>query len=318
MSLEHLNALTKMIDDAVIGINEALPSFEYQIVRELELLLREIELVDGVVKPSGKNLRTVAKMKAKIERIILSPEYTKSVGSFIQAYDDVSGLQQGYFKSLEAAWNPPKILMELQTQSIASASQSLLSAGISVNVVDPVVDILRQNVTTGVAYTDLITQLRTYIQGNADTVGHLERYVKQITTDSLNQYAAQYSDLVASDLGLMWFRYRGHRTKTSRAFCIGMVNKQWFHRKELFDLIHGNFRQFKAAGGRLYHITGLPDGMVGGTNPENFFVYRGGYNCPHQPLGVSESNVPKSERLRVYRKYQIPHDKDGFATGKMG
>jgi hypothetical protein len=314
-SVNHLDELIRVIDDAVRGINEALPSFEAQIVRELELLLRELDLgADGSVKPTAKNLRVVGAMKAKMERIIMSGEYTASVDSFLDSYADISQLQAKYFQTLEAAWKPTPLLKELQTQSLDAATQALLRGGISVNVVDPVMGILRTNVTTGVQYTELIEQLRTYIQGNAESVGHLERYVKQITTDSLNQYAAQYNELVSSDLDLHWFRYRGHRTLTSRSFCIAMVNKQWYHRKELYDLIHGDFEQFRAVKGKIYQVTGLPDGMVSGTNPENFFVYRGGYNCPHQPIGISEINVPKNERIRVYKKYGIPYDKNGIAT----
>jgi hypothetical protein len=49
---------------------------------------------------------------------------------------------------------------------------------------------------------------------------------------------------------------------------------------------------------KIYDATGLPMGMIDGTNPENFFVNRGGYNCGHELIPVSEVSVPKEVRER--------------------
>ena len=92
-----------------------------------------------------------------------------------------------------------------------------------------------------------------------------------------------------------------------------MVEKKFFHKSEIPELLKGNFPQFKAMGGEIYPKTGLPQGMVPGTNPETFLIYRGGYNCMHQAVPVSEDIVPRSERVRVYELNGIEYDKDGFA-----
>jgi len=44
----------------------------------------------------------------------------------------------------------------------------------------------------------------------------------------------------------------------------------------------------------IYDKTGLPQGMIPGTNPENFFIRAGGYNCQHSIRPVSETLVKSS------------------------
>jgi len=38
--------------------------------------------------------------------------------------------------------------------------------------------------------------------------------------------------------------------------------------------------------------TGLPSGMIPGTDASNIFIRRGGYNCKHQIRPVNERQVP--------------------------
>jgi hypothetical protein len=49
----------------------------------------------------------------------------------------------------------------------------------------------------------------------------------------------------------------------------------------------------------IYAKTGLPLGMKDGTTPENFIVHRGGWNCGHQLVPVSEAAVPEDVRKKI-------------------
>ena len=50
----------------------------------------------------------------------------------------------------------------------------------------------------------------------------------------------------------------------------------------------------------IYEKTGLPHGLIEGTNAENFFIRAGGWNCGHAIRPVPERNVPLEVRDRVY------------------
>lgn len=312
---EHLLKIVDTVENAINDFNAGIPSIQNSIIDDLEIALRELELLpNGRIKPSVKNLKSIARIKSKIENIILSNNYENDVSSFTKAFDDITTLQRNYFEQIEQSFKPSALMREMQLQSVDATRDYLLRAGIDANIVNPIQNIMRQNVTDGVLFGDMMKQLRVFIAGDAENVGHLSRYVKTYTTDALNQFSSNYMALAASDLGLKWFRYVGVKMNTSREFCVAMVNKRFYHEIELPDLIAGNFTEFRDANGSIYSKTGLPDGMVAGTNPDNFQTYRGGWNCQHLPIPVTEQSVPKNKRISVYTQYGITFDENGFAT----
>lgn len=312
-----INQLFNTITGAVDSFDSSIPAIQQDMLDEVSLLLKDLDLTSGRIAPSVANLRTVAKAQGKLERIVLeNKEYKDQVASYMDEFGKISDLNAGYFTELESKFKPSSLLREMEKQSISSTIESLTGAGISSNVADPVYDLIRQNVTTGTKYTDLVKSLSNYIKGQGETLGSLDRYVKQITTDALNQFSANYMEIAASDLNLKWYQYSGVRIETSRKFCVAMMRKKHYHKVEIPDLIKGRFPQFAQAGGSIYQNTGLPHGMVKGTNVENFQIYRGGYNCQHQAIPVAESSVPAKTRRAVYAKYNIPANEKGFADSR--
>jgi hypothetical protein len=137
--------------------------------------------------------------------------------------------------------------------------------------------------------------VRNHILTNDTGEGSLMRYTKQITTDAINQYSAQYHTLIAQDLQFNWGRYVGSNITTSREFCILLTKKQWVHKSELPLIIIGHIDGHDC---KLSRTTGLPLGMIQDTNISNFQVLRGGYNCGHQFFWVPDSAVPESVKAR--------------------
>ncbi len=56
----------------------------------------------------------------------------------------------------------------------------------------------------------------------------------------------------------------------------------------------------KGLGCDIYKKTGLPYGLMDGTNAENFFIRAGGWNCRHSIQPVAERQVPRQIRDEVY------------------
>lgn len=290
--------LVSEISKSVDTFGAAIPAIQRQMLAEVELLVKTLDISGSNIVANAKNLRIVGEIQAKLERIVKSPEYKAAVTNYAKSFKTVGGLQDKYFGAVEKGYKQPAMVKEIQNQSIDSALNSLLESGVSANVTNKIKDILRVNITTGASYSDLAQQLRDFITTNKVGDGALERYTKQITTDALNQYSAQYSSAVSSDLGFEWFRYTGAEIETTRPFCAAMIDKKFFHISEVPDLVIGNFEEFTANDGTL-NSEGAPDGMVKGENEGNFFVYRGGYNCGHQIVGVPTESVPKEYRDNI-------------------
>jgi len=288
----------KEIQKAIDKFNESIPKTQSKIFDRLNELVKELDLKNGKIEQSVKNLKLITKIKSEIESIVFSKEYVKAVNEYVNTFDTVTKLQGEYFRSLDKKFSPPKLANEIRKQSIQSTIDSLTEAGIGNNVTNKIQDILRQNITTGAKFSDLSNQLRNFIVTNETGAGALERYSKQITTDALNQYSANYTKLVTDDLGLEWYMYDGALIETSRCFCEALVKKKYFHKSEIENIVAGKFDEYKdkeCEDGK----NGLPAGMITGTNAANFFVYRGGYNCGHQVIPISKSIVPERIRKQI-------------------
>jgi hypothetical protein len=282
------------IQATIDKFNKSIPAIQQQVFDEIVLLSKELETDGNNIKTSVKNLKLLARIKNKIEKIIYSPEYQSELKEYLKAYNTVAKLQNQYFKEVDSAFKPKPIMDELKTQSIQATIESLGRAGIANNVSDRIIDNIRNNITSGATFTQFNKSLRELVLDTDSGQGLLVRYTKQISTDAINQYAANYSQIITSDLGLEWFQYVGTLIETSRCFCEALVKKRYIHVSEIPQIIKGEFEEFKSSDCEINPKTKLPQGMVAGTTAANFATYRGGYNCGHQLVPVSKASVPKA------------------------
>lgn len=303
--------ILKTIDQAIEKFNSKIPAAQKRMYEGIADELKRLDTGNGKIKTTVANLRIIQSIKNKLTRLIVTPEYLKDVKEFVSQFNEVTKLQNEYWKSVENTFTPRVLLKEIRKQAIADTVKNLTSSGIGAGISDQIATILRTNITTGGSYAQMTEQLREKIL-NTSTDGALAKYAKQITIDSLHQYSAQYTQTVSSDLGLEWFAYQGSEIMTSRPFCQAMVeNNRYFHISQVPNLLKG----LDAQGNRLKYIdnkdgkektvsiydkTDLPNGFIPGTNAANFFINRGGYQCSHQARPVSERIVPITVREFVY------------------
>ena len=261
-------------------------------------MLNDLDKSNGKVKVTVKNIRLIRKIKQELENIIVSKEYKKKVELFIATFDEVSDLNRKYFATVVGEFDPKTVFEEIKINSIDAVKENLLTTGIRANVVNKLGDILNQNITTGARMEELTDQVRIFLTDTKEGDGALTRYAKVYTIDALNQFNAQYTDTATADLGLEWYKYVGSLITTSRPFCNALIEAkkegmEYIHRSQFKDLLKGNINGKRVP---LYDKTGLPQGMIAGTNEANFPVNRGGYGCGHQLMPVSSAVVPKELR----------------------
>lgn len=287
------------IDKAVNDFNAKIPGIQAAFFDDLQDELRTLNVSRGRIETSVENLRAVNKIKGKLDNIIRSKAYTDTVSDFIKAFDEVTKLQNEYFSQVSKKFGTSKLTDVIKETSIQNVVNQLTENGLSAVVSDRVGTLLNQNISAGASYPGMLNQLRDFILTNDTGLGVLERYTKQITTDSLNQFSAEYSQAVTADLGLEWFMYTGPVIETSRVLCEALVKKKYVHRSELPDIVKGEFAEFRELEGKINPKTKLPEGMIAGTDATNFSIYRGGYNCNHQLVPVSVVLVPVDKILKI-------------------
>jgi hypothetical protein len=295
--------ILKKIDAAISKFQKRIPAIQRAIFADLEDYLKKLDTSNGRIKTTVANLRIINSIKSRLQKIILSPEYIRDVKEFAKAFNEITVLQNEYWRQVESSFKPKTFLKEVRNQAIADTVRNLTESGIGATISEQIATILRNNITAGGSYSELTRQLRESILDTANE-GSLQKYTKQITTDAINQYNAQYTQAVSSDLGFEWFAYQGSDILTTRPFCDAMTDFRYFHISRVPDLLKANDLYYMKDGKKtkvpIYDKTKLPHGMIPGTNSANFFVNRGGYNCGHQIRPVSAALVPADIKEQTF------------------
>ncbi|MFN9108950.1 MAG: hypothetical protein ACK5XN_02555, partial [Bacteroidota bacterium] len=121
--------------------------------------------------------------------------------------------------------------------------------------------------------------------GTPELNGLYSRYVKQVSRDALGQFDGQINAKIADEFGLDAFRYVGSIIDDSRSQCVRWVGKRILEKSEMQSEINW--------------ANNNGSGMIPGTTPENFLVYRGGYNCRHRAIPFK---LTKSQRERLQKE----------------
>ena len=306
---DNVNAVANVMDKGVDKFLEGVEKSQAGMFNKTLSIVKELETdLNGNIKQTVNNLKLLARVRKTIVDEILTESYQKRVKTFTNQYPAIQSLNNGYFKSIEAAFNPNRELYnQIVKNSIQTTSASLLDSGIDQNVIEPIIRIVDDSVSTGATFSDMVDELRLVMKGDSERLGKLMRYSSQITTDALNQFNGIYNETIAKDLDLEWYFYSGGRRKTSRPFCKKYAGR-YFHKKEVEDFgRHKDLDGSNLCGGSSK--TDLCAGRIPSTNKSNIFRVRAGWNCKHVYKPTLINSVPKTVINRNIKKgYYIPDD----------
>lgn len=173
-------------------------------------------------------------------------------------------------------------------------------------------------VTSNAKFSDLTRELHEHLTTTENKQGALSKYANTYATTSMSQYVGENNRLLTNDLGLEWFEYVGSNIETTREFCEHLTEKRYIHKSEIKTILKGEIDGYQC---EIYEKTGLPKGMIEGTNEQNFQVNCGGWNCRHQLVPVAKEAVPLEIRAKFEKKAQdkidnnIEDDTKGVSIG---
>lgn len=294
--MASIDDLLKELDDSVIGFNKSLNIIQSGVLAQVELLIKDIKVSNGTIVQDVENLKKLNELKQILNKVVIPKEYKQRVIEFGKSFNTVTKIQNEYFTSLLGEYTAPAIINEVKNLVISETTAALTQQGLNVAVTDKIGLLIQNSITTGDKYTNLVKELRLFVIGDKERLGAYEKLAAQITTDAINTYAANYNKLVSEDLGLEWFIYAGALVTDSREICVKLVHKKYIHISEFPEIIKGVVDGEKVP---IYKKTGLPYGMIEGTNVENLQSRRGGRRCNHQYMPILTSRVPVEIRNRI-------------------
>lgn len=276
-----INQQEKFISGAENDLLDGLTRIERKVFKRVKEQLNQMNKEGGAYTFDDSNVDLVNELDQIMIDEIQNSSYPGDVRDYLQNFDTVTDYQADLHSQLNQI--SPDELRNLvdpfKRQIVDDTLSGLTGSGVATEFVEPVRQELFKNIVAGANSSDVEKILRQMIEGDASKQGGLQRYVGQVTRDSLNQYEGQINAKITDQFGLDAFEYVGSLIEDSRSQCVHWVNKRVLLMEELPQLISNAYSNGQ--------------GMIPGTNAKNFAVFRGGYNCRHSAIPFKMTEAEK-------------------------
>lgn len=208
-----------------------------------------------------------------VEAIATLPVYVDAVSDLTVGMEKLKVLTDDYFSALIDGYsNKPALYKEILKSNIESVHDKMLGSGIRDNFGESIKGVLRANIAGESSRTQLNAAVRKSIVGTPEEKSFLNRYIKQVSNDSVQIFNAEYFETVSTDLNIEYFYYQGTLIEDSRSFCKARAG-----------------RYFTKAEVQGWASLGHWNGRMPGTTKQTIFSFRGGYSCRHLILPITEA-----------------------------
>jgi hypothetical protein len=276
------------------GFVKSVSGLESDIMKSIEKLVSTLETENGQILLNDRNMAIIENINQTIKNIIFTDEYEKNLTSFIGEFGKQAQLSNEYFQVVLDDFEVKPVYSSLLKSTQRNAIQLLNDDAFSQVLINPIKETLESSLVNNVSFTDTIKNLRYIIEGDETVDGRLISHVKRVAYDSFAVSDRSYTNTIATDLGLEFYRYTGGTIDTTRCFCQERHGK-FYHREEIK-------RWGKGLDLGVCKSGDLWQGANTNTDEATIFFYAGGYSCKHSLLPVSEISVPKADKQRAIEK----------------
>lgn len=249
--------------------------------RDVIALIDVLDYSGGNLVVNEANLLRIEGIVEGLKDVLTGQEFESAVATLMDEFDQQAVLNFAYFEEIEPAFAIPEIATATVRQRQSATIADLLDST-NQYLSNPTREALSSAIQSGASRQDLIDTLRIIVQGDSEIDGRLLRSTRLVVSDAFAINDAAVSELIAENLGLEWYLYTGGLIDTTRPFCKSR-NGKYFHKTEVESWASLTW-----------------NGKMPNTDSSTIFLTRGGYNCQHSLLPVSESVVPKSDVQRVF------------------
>ena len=264
----------KKQEKIILAIEALQAKLESQMESALPQVFKELsdDVIDLVSELSldpedrAKNLRDIIDLKRKIgDALVGNALYQSKVKEVLEGYKQLANLSDDFMSLILDDYNRKQDLYEAVLKANVNLTKdALLGAGVRDNFSNAIRELLKANIAGVGDKKELRKVLTQFIQGSEAEKPFLQRYITQVTNDSVMIFNQEYLNTISEDLDIEYYLYSGTIIKDSRPFCVARTGR-------LFT------KEQVKAWGKL----GPWQGKIPGTNEKTIFVYRGGYNCRH-------------------------------------
>lgn len=263
------NGLTEVVDGVIAAI---------------ETLLRENANPDGTVDID--NVAITNRLRNIWYVAFDEDVFQRNIPNFIRKIDEVREENVRIHELVNGIDLSDQLLDEAEVQMRDLVRQFLSRGWIDRRLALPMRTYLSRLIVRGTTIEQMTRVIERDLRGNPIRTGNrLYSYATLVARDTVGQYNGTINMLAAQEYGLEYYAYRGSLVQDSRDQCKRWVGKRYLKITELEEEI-----QWARENG---------SGMIPGTTPANFAVFRGGYNCRHEAIAVRQPTEATTEILNA-------------------
>jgi len=283
-----IDKLISKKDKAIVrSENDLLSDFnniEQKVFDAVKKKINSMNIEGGKILFDDTNTAIVNEIDATIKNALQGSNYPSQVKDFLRSFETIRQFNFDVQKNVNdlSEKELSDLINPIQQANVEQTLNGLTGTGVSTNFIQPVREGIYKNIVAGTTISDMEVYLTNYILSNPERMSGLKRYVTQVSRDSLNQFDGQVNSHIAETFGLDAFRYVGSLIDDSRPQCVRWVGKNVLLLDDLQNELNWAYNN--------------GSGMIPGTTPNNFAVFRGGYNCRHSAIPFK---LTKSQRAEL-------------------
>lgn len=290
--MEGIDQIIKLIAKANTDIIKDVQEFERKFAEVVIALLKKFTSRDGILEPSASDFQIVQAIEKEIDKAIKQLGYLKAVENFLPNIDNVQDELLRVIPRINPKVDFSKDIVNLTQERkivIDSLAGNLSSpTSIKANIKAPIKRIITNAVNNRMPYNEAVRIIKNNVVGDSKQGGRLSRYVKQVSTDALNQWSGTINAKVGANYAMVDYLYSGPTKTTSRPQCRRWLHKTYTDEQGRARRGYGGLmtkemiedqmqKAAKTVGRKTLNFSGYSSFAFPTVN--NFAIIRGGHNC---------------------------------------
>lgn len=223
---EYLEELERLKRNGERAIIKKLPNLEKQAFDLLRRWVDEnLDTSKGFILPNDSALKGLNTFSDTYTALVTElADYRGSVGQFLKNFKDIRTLMTEFQTSQGVDVKQARLgaVQEIVVNEIVNRySENGLNAGF----VQPMRELLYNNIVGGLSKTDALDQLKDYIASGKDTTGKLGRYLEQTAQQGVDSYTGATNTRIMQTFEINTMFMSGSLIATSSPQCRFAINR---------------------------------------------------------------------------------------------
>jgi hypothetical protein len=207
-------------------MQSALPQIFKELSDEVIDLVSELSLDP---EDRAKNLLEIIALKRKIgDALVNNVLYQSKVLEITEGFKQLANLSDDFMSTILDDYSRKQDLYKaILKANVEITKDALLGAGVRTNFEVAIRELLKANIAGVGDKRELRSVLTQFIQGTETEKPFLQRYITQVTNDSVMTFNREYLNTVSEDLDVEYYVYSGTIIGDSRPFCVARAGRSY-------------------------------------------------------------------------------------------